>query len=246
MEERLKTKKLILRLLTILLVLIPIVASFIPFFKMTKVVETAGMRETITAEYSIFQLMTQDDTVKLTSSSALGQFEGFSTTTISNLLGGENIAFTATFASIILAVPVAFYALGLLLAAAINCVQQSTLKYFALSSVFFFAFSIFVTTAPGNSMEVTTGSFITAFIIIIVMYVVLMIQGELLESIEEISTEIFLSKYKNYDPKWFEAFTADLTDYLADANLLVGLGTLVRFGEACERVKKNDSGQPKL
>ena len=92
MEEKLKGKKLFLKLLGFALVAICVVVVFVPLFSMTKTVEAYGIKETITIKFSAWQMLVQEEKVALESTSALGEFQGFATISMQELLGGEKMA----------------------------------------------------------------------------------------------------------------------------------------------------------
>lgn len=236
MKEKLRKKKLILRLLGVAIVLLAVATVFIPIFKTTKTVETLGVKETITAEFSIWQVIIQDKEIELNSTSALGEFKGFSTVKMADLLGGEEIAILITGGLIIFSAGIVIYGIGVLLASLIDSLQRGTLKHFMLSFLFLIAFSYFVLSVTLESVGYSfTPPIVFTIILAVVLFAVMEIFDKIFSDITALSAEIFLRKYKNENKKWFEAFTKDIIEYMNNSNILVEIDTIVRFIDVVDR-----------
>ncbi|MBE7081320.1 MAG: hypothetical protein E7372_02030 [Clostridiales bacterium] len=234
MEEKLKRKKFLLKLLGFALVTICVVVVFIPLFSMTKTVEMYGIKETITIRFSAWQMLVQEEKIALESTSALGEFQGFATISMQELLGGEKMALFTTGALIALAVPFVFYAIGMLFLCLVDCLQRGTMKYFLISFLLFLAFPIFVQSVIEGDY-IMSPPIIPILVIAVVGLVSTSLFDTLMSGISVISAEIFIRKYKNENKKWFDAFLTDFEQYMDNANIPVDMEGFVRFVDAQDR-----------
>lgn len=236
MEEKLRKKKLLLKLIGVAIVAIAVATVFIPIFKITKTEELFGVKEEITAEFSAWQIITQDKNIALNSTSALGEFNGVNTISIEEIFGEKNIALIVMIGLIVLAVPFVSYAKGLLFASLIGAARRATIKYFLLSFFLFTIFPLF----PLSIVEENTGYLMSPPILILIIFAIAMIAlleifDKIFKDIGEISAELFIRKYKNENKKWFETFVGDIADFMDNANIEVELDTFVRFADVADR-----------
>ena len=234
MEEKLRKKKLLLRLLGGAIVFICIALIFVPLFEMTKTVEVLGVEETISAKFSIWQMIVQDEKIALESSSALGEFKEFASISMEQLLGEEKIALFTTGALIALAIPFVIYAIAVLLSSLLDGLQQGAVKYFLFSYLIFSIFPIFVQVISGDEFTMTV-PVIFILIIAVLMFGIMSLFDKLFSDISAISAEIFIRKYKNEDKKWFDTFLTDIMVYMDNANISTDFEGFVRFIDAQDR-----------
>lgn len=236
MEEKLRNRKLILKLLGMAIVIIAVITVFIPIFKTSQTVEALGIKETITAKFSIWQMIIQDEEIFLNSTSALGDFKAFNTIRMVDLLGGEKIAFLISGGLIIFSAAIVLYGIGIIIVSLIGSIQRGTIKYFLLSYLFLIAFSFFVLSV---TLEDVGYSFSPPIVVIILLAVTMFASMEIFDKIfadiGAISAEIFLRKYKNENKEWFETFTKDIMEYMDNSNIQVDLDAMVRFVDVIDR-----------
>ena len=236
MEEKLQKKKTLLRLLGFAIVIIAVIASFLPIYKITKTVETLGIQESITAEFNIWQILIQDKEIALTSSSALGEIENFKTASMVNLLGGETIAFITTVALIVLGTTFVIYGAILLFTSYLLAPQRGAIKIFLISFLLFTVFPIFILTKTQETTEyITTIPIVFIIVTAVVTFAIMDLFDKLSTSIEIISAEILVQKYKNENKDWYRAFIKDIMDYFNNAGIPVGVDGFVRFLDAYDR-----------
>lgn len=236
MKEKLRKKKLLLKLIGVGMVVIAVITAFIPIFKVTKTEETLGIKETITAEFSVWQIITQDKDIALKSTSALGEFEGFNTIGMAEIFGEKTVALTVMMGLIALAIPFVLYGIGLVFTSLLDSVQRGTVKCFLISYLLFAIFPLF----PLSIVEESTGFSMSPPIVFIVILAAVMIAltevfDKIFEGVAAISAELFIRKYKNENKKWFETFINDIMEFMNNANIQVETESFVRFLDAFDR-----------
>lgn len=246
LQEKLRKEQSVIRILGICTVLLAVIAIFLPIYKVTQTMEVLGIKETISAKFSILQIITQNKNIAIDSSSALGEFNGFSSVSMVDLLGDGKVAWIVTASLIALSINFVVYGIVVLFASIFNSLQKGTIKYFMLSFFVFMIYPVFIFTIT----EETTGYSETipiAFIIIMaVVFVVLMeVFDKLFANISINSTEIFLSKYKNEDKEWYSTFITDIMEYINNSNFPIENEGFLRFLDAQDRndLRKNKKSE---
>lgn len=241
MRKKLQQKKLLLRLLGLILVVVTTISLFLPLIKMTKTEEALGVTETVTARFSVFQIMTQDDKISLSSKSVLGEFNNFAFISIAELMGGKQIALIITLALAVLAILFVLWGIGILIGVLLNHLRRGTIRNFLLYYLFLWVFSLVVASVSKSGFEFAP-PIIPIIIILVVSFGTIIIVDHLLTGISNVSTEIFVSKYNKEDVKWLETFIGDFSEYCDDANIEIPLDCLVRFLDIVDRKidKKSD------
>jgi len=245
MKEKLRSKKLILRILGVCIVLIAIVIIFLPIYKVNKTVEMLGVKETITAKFSVWQMIIQDK-ISLDSTSALGKFDGVNSVGIASLLGGKTTALVISVALVILLAAIVVFGGIILFSAMIDTLQCGVVKCLIFS---FFSFLVFSASAVSILVEKTGYSYsppIVYFIIIcVVMLALYWVFEKFFDDIGAISAEIFIKKYKNENKKWFKMFTTDFMEFVANANIPVEFESFIRFVDVADRREEYEKDDEK-
>lgn len=236
LRERLRKKQLIIRLIGFLMVAAAVITLFLPIYEVKETVEAYGIEETISAKFSVLQIMTQNKKIELNSSSALGEFSGFSSLSMVDILGGSSVAWIVTASLIGLAIFVVLHGISVLFAALLNVLRREVIKNFMLSFFIFMLYPIFILTIT----EQNTGyieSIPIVFIIVFaaITFTIMSVTDKLFKDISVISTEIFLMKYKREDKKWYDAFITDVIGFIDDSNLPLEIESRIRFLDAHDR-----------
>jgi hypothetical protein len=208
-------------------------------------VETLGIKETTSAKFNIWQMITQSKEIALTSTSALGEFNNFDYISMEKILGEIGIAHTVTVALVALLAILVFFDLKILWGSFFGSLQRSAIVNFNVVFVFF-AFFPFVTLAMPIKDTVFTLSAPTFFLIAVIAIpmISLICFDKPLKEIGIISAEILVSKYKNENKKWYETFIRDILEFLENSNASssIEIDCISRFFDAYERnnLREND------
>lgn len=247
MKEKLQKKTMLLRLLCAAMVLIAIASVFLPIYTVTKTEKVLGIEETLTANFSIFDMLIMNEKIGLKSNSALGEFKDVLSISMMQLLGGENNAVITMVALIFLAASFVLYAIGILFLSLIGLLpQRGTIRYFVISFSFLTVFPLILFLAIENTDFSLSSKFlgiIGPIIVLAVLFVIMEFLDKFFKEIAAISTEIFLTKYKNESKEWLETFTKDMIEYIGNANISIESESFLRFTDVIDRKELREKAE---
>lgn len=234
MEEQLRKNKLAMRLLATGLVLMVIIAIFVPCFKGEKVIETLGIKEKITVNISVFDMISNNDEIEVKSTSILGEFDEVLTTSMGKLMGDDTLSIAISFSFIALLISVVIYGTVLVFEAWMQGLQKKTISHFLISSLILGAFSVF------NYYSISdTGFKVSLPLLFLVMILIVFILSETLLSVykktQRISIEIFFGKYKGESKEWFESFIKNTLQFMLDANMPIDVEDIAQMEDILDR-----------
>lgn len=247
MKEKLQKKTMLLRLLSIAMVLLAIASVFLPIYTVTKTEKVLGLEETLTANFSLFDMVRMNEKISLKSSSALGEFNDILSISMMELMGGENNAVITMLALVFLGAPFLLYGIGILFLTLIGVLpQRGTIKYFILSFSFLMVFPLILFLAIENTDFSLSSKFweiIGPIIVLAVLFVIMEFLDKFFKEIALISTEIFLAKYKNESKEWLETFTKDMLEYIGNANISIESESFIRFTDVIDRKELREKAE---
>ncbi len=239
MEEQLRKNKLAMRLLATGLVLMVIIAIFVPCFKGEKVIETLGIKEKITVKISIFDMLSRNDEIEVKSTSVLGEFDEVLTTSMGALLGDSTLASATALSLIALLISVGIYGVVLLFEAWMQGLQKKSISHFLISSLILGAFSVLEYYSISD-----TGFKVSFPLLFLVMVAIIFALSEVLLSVykktQRISIEIFFGKYKGESKEWFKSFIKNTLQFMLDANMPIDIEDIAQMEDILDRREQRE------
>lgn len=80
-------------------------------------------------------------------------------------------------------------------------------------------------------------------IVLAVLFVIMEFLDKFFKEIAAISTEIFLTKYKNESKEWLETFTKDMIEYIGNANISIESESFLRFTDVIDRKELREKAE---
>lgn len=239
LKEKLKKKKLIISILGICVAAAAIIAMFLPIFEVTQTVETLGIEETISAKFSVFQVITQSEEIALKSTSVFGEFEGFDTIDMVDLLGGEQIAEIVRLFFIVSALIVFSFCVDVICMSLVNKAQDRMITGVTFG-FFIFLMLTHIILMTSISEETTGFSHQPSIVIVVILaaavILLTVVFKKLFSDVGEISVEILLTKYKNENSdEWYGMFIKDIAEYIDNSNFKITKAGDLRLSDEYKR-----------